>query len=414
MFNLQIDHRPYTDKYFLRSNEILKADNLNPFVRMQVFVRKSNNNQIHGLNEALEILQKYSKLTDARIYSLSEGDNYAPKETCMIIEAKIQDIIELETMYLGVISRETTLHASCNYLHAINSDIQQAHYDEHKKYVEKHILDNTFQTFSEIRELIGKDRKLIYMGARHWGWELDAEIAKAAFDGGADDCSTDIGAADENKLGVGTIPHALENIYAWKYGMENAVVNSTLAFDKHIDKSVPRIALIDYNNHEYSDSLDTAKCLDKVGSNLDYVRVDTCGENFMQGILYDNGFLPFDDVNDYNKFYLCKGVAAIGVHRLRNTLNFSGFPHVKILLSSGFGNIEKVKAFLEYEKLCQEFWGEDWKLFDGIGCGECSWDEHMRMAGADVVAVGDTIDTMTEVHKVGRGPRPNSNLKRVL
>ena len=38
--NLPEDYKPYTDKYFLYANQILKAEGLNPFVRAQIFIRK--------------------------------------------------------------------------------------------------------------------------------------------------------------------------------------------------------------------------------------------------------------------------------------------------------------------------------------------------------------------------------------
>jgi len=38
---------------------------------------------------------------------LNEGAHYESKETLMLIEAHVQDIVELETMYLGVLSAQT-------------------------------------------------------------------------------------------------------------------------------------------------------------------------------------------------------------------------------------------------------------------------------------------------------------------
>ena len=60
------------------------------------------------------------------------------------------------------------------------------------------------------------------MGPRHWHYELDADIAKAALDAGFIETSTDAGAKQFGKKGVGTIPHALENVMAHYYGKENA------------------------------------------------------------------------------------------------------------------------------------------------------------------------------------------------
>ena len=59
-FNLPKDYKPYIDKYFLRAKTILKKENLNPIVKIQVFIRKGNC-KVYGINEAIAILTKYAK-----------------------------------------------------------------------------------------------------------------------------------------------------------------------------------------------------------------------------------------------------------------------------------------------------------------------------------------------------------------
>ena len=75
------------------------------------------------------------------------------------------------------------------------------------------------------------DRPVVYFGARHWHWNRDKEIAEAAIKGGAVTTSTDAGSEVIGEQGVGTIPHALENVYAWEHGKDSAVLESTKAFD---------------------------------------------------------------------------------------------------------------------------------------------------------------------------------------
>ena len=57
------DHRLYTDKYFLRANHILIHVGLNPRVSMKVFARGEG--KITGLEDAVDVLLKYSDLKDA-------------------------------------------------------------------------------------------------------------------------------------------------------------------------------------------------------------------------------------------------------------------------------------------------------------------------------------------------------------
>ena len=369
-FNLPSDYRPYIDKYFLRAKEILQKENLNPMVKVQVFIRKGEV-RAYGIDEAIAILLKYSDIEKTgHIYSLEEGDNFKPGETLMIIEAPIKSIIDLETMYLGVLSAETT----------IQND---------KKDIEPSLVQLNMR---KIVNLIG-NRPVSYFGARHWRYNLDGMIASSCKLGGATNCSTDFGArvgfSKPFDKGIGTIPHSLEAIYHWKYGLRNAVLKSTEAFDRIINQVVPRIALVDYANLEITDSIRVAESLKE---RLYGIRIDTCGENTMQGAyIMEIPEMPF---------WYGNGVTVSGVVKVRKALNERGFESVKIILSSGFGNPDKVKEFIK----CEE--REGMKLFDGLGVGGV-FDS--RMATADVVEVEGK-----EIHKVGRVYKPNGKLKKVF
>ena len=362
-----MDYKKYVDKYFLRSKEILQKDKLNPIVKLQVFIRKGGV-LVYGLKEAIDFIKKHAP--SAEICALDEGTFIEPCETVMTIEAPIQDIIDLETIYLGIISCKTTLMND-------NKDID---------------LKEIRATMTAITALAG-DRPVMYMGARHWHYNMDGEISKACFDGGASACSTDAGAATVGKEGAGTIPHALEAVYHWSLTkakdipepLSFAVATATIAFDRHINKSVPRIALIDYANREILDSLQCCRHI----KDLWGVRVDTCGENFMQGIM------PKTTKGTSNS----KGVSVKGVYLLRKMLNDSGFQNIKIVLSSGFANPDKVRNFVEAEKELGI------KLFDMLGVGQVF---HSIVSTGDIVEV-DGI----EIHKVGRPYRPNKRLKKI-
>jgi nicotinate phosphoribosyltransferase len=356
-FNLPDDYRPYIDKYFLRSKEILQKENLNPKVMLQVFIRKGLC-YVYGVDEAIAIIQKYAP--SAEIWALKEGLFIENCETIMTIKAPVQDIIDLETMYLGVISAETTLQ----------NDKQDIN------------LKEVSANMAKIVELVG-NRAVIYMGARHWRYDRDFEISKACFEAGAKSCSTGIGASSVGSYSVGTIPHALEAIYHYKYGIENAVVEATKAFNKHIDKDVPRIALIDYANQEI---IDTFRVIAELDEDLFGVRIDTCGENYMQGVL------PTSSNS--------KGVSLKGAYLLRKLLNDIDCEDVKIVLSSGFANADKTKAFVQAEKELNI------KLFDMLGVGQVFTS---RVATGDIVEVDGK-----NIHKVGRPYRVNERLEKVV
>ncbi len=372
----------YADKYFLRSNEVLKAANINPWINMQLFVRKGPG-KIMGIEEAIELTTQNSNIVEAggRIYAKDETSLYKPKETVMNIIAPIQEIMELETIYLGVISTAVTL-------------------ENDKKDIDLNAIQRNVE---QIVELAG-GRDVFHFGARHWHYLMDRAISEAAFRGGVVDCSTDNGAGAAGKEGVGTIPHALENIFAYYHGVENAVAKSTEAFHKHMPLSIPRIALVDYANREITDTLATAKALEENGeTKLNSVRVDTCGENIAEGGV-DNGM----------KYWTGKGVSVCAVAALRKAMNQAGLEDkVGIVLSSGFSNPDKLRAFNEGERLY------DLRLYDTIGAG---FLDDVRTATADIIAVGESPDEVdyfknpinprNVIHKVGRPPRYNYDLKR--
>lgn len=371
----------------------MEKEGHNPFVRAQVFVRKGPG-AIHGIDEAVAIFDKYSNLVanGGRVYALEEGDAYDSKDTVMVIEARVQDIVELETIYLGVIAAETT---------KANDGVEQVNLEEVEARTRK------------VVDLLG-GRPLTYFGPRHWRYDEDADIAQATFRGGAVATSSDIGAERNGTVGVGTIPHALENIYAALHGKENAVVEATLAFDRIIDPSVPRIALVDYNNKEVTDSVAVAQALE---GRLSAVRIDTCGENLAEGAFARETDIPSDHPlalftkyisEEDKKYWFGTGVTVSGVFAVRRALDAAGFEDVEIGLTSGFGNAEKVAAFRRAEALLQV------KLFDFIGAG--GFYKPCRASTMDIVAVADDLSGLdaNPVSKVGRSYRPNPELRLVL
>jgi len=382
--------RKYTDKYFLRANEILKKEGLNPWVNMQVFVRKGPG-KIAGIDEAVNLIIENSNIREVggRIYAKKEGSNYNSKDTVINIIAPVQEIIELETLYLGVISKATTL---ANDKKGIN-------------------YENIVKNVAEVVQL-ANGRSVFYFGARHWHYEDDKLLAKAAYEGGIRSFATDNGAEQFGLNGGGTIPHALENVYAYYYGLNNGTAKSIEAFDKYMPKNVPRISLVDYNNKELTDSIASIDILrDKEDSSftrLDGVRIDTCGENFGE---------KSKRIKNGKKYWQGKGVTVELAYNLRKALDNAGTTNrVKIILSSGFSNPEKVKAFNEAE----EKYGI--RLYDAIGAG---FLDGVRTATSDVILVGENADDVdfyvnneaiqtNSVHKVGRPAIPNYDLERII
>lgn len=359
----------YTDKYFTRSRQILEKEGINPIVRYQVFARKDGT--VKGVDEAVSFVKDMVG-DKATIYALNDGDDYTKGEALMKIEGHVQDLVELETVYLSIISDALT---------------------------EKTIDMNKIR--KNAREVVqaAEGKPVFYFGARHFHWSLDEEISGICEEEGFAGCSTDVGAKAWNAEGIGTIPHALILSYA-AYMHENGIkgnptVEAVKGFDKYIDSEVPRIDLIDTFNREIDDSIASAEAIDDLAG----VRIDTAGENYSQGS--EDITLPDLDVDE--KYIRGTGVTIAGVWALRRALDESGHENIYITVSSGF-NSEKTKAFVAADKVYKEMYGKS--LFDAVGTG--SLLPGITMATSDIVAYFNTTEQKWIEHaKTGRGEKPS-------
>ena len=337
--NLPKNHRRYTDKYFLRANEILKRENINPMASMKVFAR--GHGRISGLEEAVEVLLNYSDLKDrnGEIW-VTRNKEYATKEPLMIIKGPIQSYIELETMYLGVLSD------------AISSAAGFGRPEPEK-------IKLKFQRLKDIYQNI----PITYFGARHYHWSLDNTIAKAALEGGAVQTSTDMGSSNINKEGVGTTPHVLTLMLAYKYGKDIATLKTAELFDKYMPIEIPRTTLVDTFNRELTDGLMVVRYF---GNRHNLIRIDTCGENVGESCSLYNNKKERDPLYENGT-----GVTIDLAAKLRLNLIQNGFAnYTDTILTSGFGDEEKAKAFVKANERFKGKFGYD--LFTGVGIGEVS------------------------------------------
>lgn len=346
-------HIPYTDKYFLRTNEILKKESINPRISMKVFCRDQG--PVAGLDQAIEILTKYSNLEKLSGEILVINKKYfSNNEPLMIIKAPVQSIVELETMYLGVLSSAISEAAG----------------------IADPPPDLIVEKLKRLQTIFG-EIPIIYFGARHYHWSLDKDIAAAALKGGAVQTSTDIGSSNIGKKGTGTMPHVLIIVLASVYGIENATLKAAELFDKHITPEIPRVTLVDTFNREISDSLAAARYF---GKRKNSFRIDTCGECIGEGSsLFNDMKIPDPE------FKTGTGVTIELVTNVRNHLIKNGFGEsTEIFLSSGFGNEKKARAFVNAQHDYKEKTG--FNLFSGVGIGEIS---EARICTADIFEVND-------------------------
>lgn len=277
----------YTDKYFVRTREILIKDNNHSNVLMQVFTRKSG--VLCGIDEAISILRLCADYPDKlKISALYDGDFIEEGETVMTIEGDYGSFAHLETVYLGVIARGTAVATS------VKNVTEAAH-----------------------------DKVVFFFPSRFDHYSVQVSDGYAAFIGGAEGVSTDANGAIWGAEGMGTIPHGMIAAY------DGDTVKAAKVFDRVMPKEVYRIALVDFENDCVKTSVEVAR---ELRGSLWGVRLDTASD------LWDKSI--------ESKYMNSRGVCPELVWNVRKALDREGFHHVKIVVSGGF-NAARTREFID-------------------------------------------------------------------
>jgi nicotinate phosphoribosyltransferase len=279
----------YSDKYFVRTRDILLANGARPHVTMQVFGK--THAFLGGIDEAIAILKQCAiEWKDLVVHALYDGEEIEPWETVMLIEGPYDAFAHLETLYLGVLARRTKVGTNT-----------------------RRVVD------------AARPKEVMFFPARHDHWLVQTGDGYAAHVAGAIGVSTDAQASWWGSEGVGTVPHAL--IAA--FGGDSVL--ATRKFAEHIPESVRVVTLVDFDNDCVGTSLACARAL---GKRLYGVRLDTSETMVDKSIVPEMGtFKP-------------TGVNPQLVWNVRRALDREGFRHVKIVVSGGF-TVEKIRQFEE-------------------------------------------------------------------
>ncbi len=273
-----------TDVYFLRTEEVLKKESLDVKVAVEVTASSIKNSSwgiLSGIEDVLDLLVGL----DIDVYTMPEGslfqkeDEKGVKVPTIIIIGKYLNFARFETPLLGFICSKSGM---------------------------------TTKT-ARIR-LAAKNKSVLSFGARRAHPAITPVVSYCAYIGGCDGISCILGAEKVGVAPTGTIPHSLiilfqDQIAAWK------------AFDTHIPKSVPRIALVDTYYDEKIEAILAAEAIpDLVG-----VRLDT----------------PSSRRGNFKSI----------IQEVRWELDHRGFSGVKIYISGGLGE----EDVLEYVELVDGF-----------------------------------------------------------
>ncbi len=279
----------YSDKYFVRTRDILLANGARPHVTMQVFGK--THAFLGGIDEAIAILKQCAiEWQDLVVHALYDGEEIEPWETVMLVEGPYDAFAHLETLYLGVLARRTKVGTNT-----------------------RRVVD------------AARPKEVMFFPARHDHWLVQTGDGYAAHVAGAIGVSTDAQASWWGSEGVGTVPHALIAAFG------GDTVLATRKFAEHIPESVRVVSLVDFENDCVGTSLACARAL---GKRLYGVRLDTSETMVDRSIVPEMGTVK------------PTGVVPQLVWNVRRALDHEGFGHVKIVVSGGF-TAEKIRQFEE-------------------------------------------------------------------
>lgn len=282
----------YSDKYFVRTREVLQGEGADPVVTMQVF--QKNDAWVAGTDEAIAILKlcltEGYDFADLEVWSLRDGDRAAPWEPVMHIIGPYTAFAHLETLYLGVLARRTMVATNTR-------TVVEAAWPE----------------------------PVLFFPARHDHWMVQTGDGYAAHIAGAIGVSTDAQASWWGSEGMGTVPHGLIAAFG------GDTVAATEAFARQMPDHVRVISLVDFTNDSVGTALEVARAL---GHRLHAVRLDTSGHLVDRSVVPDMG--RFDP----------RGVNPTLVRKVRAALDAEGFDFVDIVVSGGF-DAAKIRRFKE-------------------------------------------------------------------
>ena len=195
--------------------------------------------------------------------------------------------------------------------------------------------------------------------------------------------STDLGAPYVGGArGVGTMPHAL-------IGYAGSTVRAAEMF-REACPDVDLTVLTDFFGLEVTDGLAVCRAFpDLAAAGRLSVRLDTHGGRYLEGLDPASSYAVLDRrapgaIRRYRsdaelRHLVGTGVSAAAIWRMREALDDAGFPHVKIVVSSGFG-VEKCRVMADTRA-----------PIDVIGTGSFIPDNwHETYATADIVAYDGT------------------------
>lgn len=281
--------------YFLKTRDIVKTYRPGRTVTMQFFQKEHA--VLCGTDEVIALIKTFANNPDQlELRSLEDGDKIKPYETVFTITGKYEDFGYLEGIIDGIFARRTS------------------------------VATNVYNVVKAARKS-GVQKPIIFMGDRDDHFTQQAGDGYAAFIGGSKAQATHAMNEWWGKKGMGTMPHALIQLF------EGDIVEATRAYKETYPED-DLMALVDYNNDVITDSLKVAR---EFGEDLKGVRVDT------SAMMVDQFFCRNPEIMGT---FDPRGANPTLLFALREALDKEGFQHVKIIATGGF-NADRIRKYEE-------------------------------------------------------------------
>lgn len=328
--------------YFLKTTEIVEKYCKDRVVTMQFFQRKDNV-VVCGIDESIALLHTFAKNPeDLEIKALQDGDMINAFEAVLTVAGKYESFGYLEGLIDGILARRSSV--ATNVHHVVKA---------------------------------AGDKSVLFMADRNDHFSQQAGDGYAAFIGGSSAQATHAMNEWWGKEGIGTMPHALIQLF------DGDVVAAAKAYhETYPDDRL--VVLVDYNNDVVTDSLKVARAL---GDKLAGVRIDTSGNMVDQYFMRNPQLLGRFDPRGCNEEL---------VVALRKALDDEGFNHVSIIVSGGL-TPEKIALFEKKNVPINVY-----------GVGASLLEMNIGFTGDNVLLDGHPQS------KAGRAYWPNPRLEKVV
>ncbi|RKY91915.1 nicotinate phosphoribosyltransferase, partial [candidate division KSB1 bacterium] len=221
-----------TDVYFHRTQQVLKSERVDKRVVAEFVVKNLPDSYNWGVFAGLEEVVHLLQDLDVNVWAMEEGTIFGLQQPVLVIEGRYLEFGVYETAILGLICQASGIATKA----------------------------------ARCKKAAG-ERLVLSFGARRMHPALAPMVERNAYIGGCDGVAVIKSAELLGLPPSGTIPHALILLLG-------DTVKAVKAFDQVIDKSVPRVALIDTFSDEKFEAIRVAEALK---GRLFGMRLDTPG-----------------------------------------------------------------------------------------------------------------------------------------